>query len=118
VDWFPYKRVDLEGALPVPLQHQFWMVYAKVYTICFENIAKHPVDICWQQLGLQQEEVKRDIADFEPIKLKQRRQKKNKDWRNATKFYTHCNMRWENRNMFLIKEGLYFNEPVNNHVQV
>lgn len=53
VDWFPYKRDALKGVLPIQLQRQTWMIYAKVYTICFENIAKHLVDICWEQLGLQ-----------------------------------------------------------------
>jgi hypothetical protein len=118
VDWCPYKRADREGLLPNRLEHQIWMVYAKVYSICFENIAKHPVDICWKQLGLQPEQLKSGLAKFKNVKLQQRGPKKDKDWRFANNFYKHCNERWAERNMFLIKEGLSYNEPLMNYEQV
>ena len=118
MDLFPYKRDGLEAELLDQFQYQSWMVYAKVYIICFGNIAKHSVHICWKQLGLESEHVKKRIADFREIKLKERGPEKDKNWKNFNKFYTHCNTRWAERNMFLIKKDLFVNEPIMNYAQV
>lgn len=118
MDLFPYKRDGLEAELLDQFQYQSWMVYAKVYTICFGNIAKHPVHICWKQLGLKPEHVKKRIVDFREIKLKERDPEKDKNWRNFNKFYTHCNTRWAERNMFLIKKDLFVNVPLMNYAQI
>ncbi|CAJ2636746.1 unnamed protein product [Trifolium pratense] len=115
VDWCPYKR---DGCgLPNELEHQTWMVYAKVYSICFENIAKHPVDVCWRQLGLEKEEVRTDLTKLKDVKLQKRGPKKDKDWR-STKCYKPYNDRWVERNMFLIKEGFSYDGQLVNYEQV
>ncbi|KAI5413722.1 hypothetical protein KIW84_058037, partial [Lathyrus oleraceus] len=117
VDWCPYERADLKGLLPDQFHHQTWMVYAKVYSICFEHIARHPVNICWKQLGLQQEHLKKGLGKFRIPNLQQRGPAKNKDWRNANKFYEHCNNRWAKRNEFLIKQGLFYDGLLLNYEQ-
>ncbi|XP_050880773.1 uncharacterized protein LOC127084377 isoform X7 [Lathyrus oleraceus] len=51
------------------------------------------------------------------IKLKERGPEKDKNWRNFNKFYTHCNTRWAERNMFLIKKDLFVNGPLMNYAR-
>ncbi|CAL5209082.1 unnamed protein product [Lathyrus oleraceus] len=118
VDLLPYKRDGLEVELPDQFKRQSWMVYAKVYTICFNNIAKHPVHICWKQLGLERGHVRKSFGNFKRINLQERGPEKDKDWRKFNPFYTNCNTRWTKRNMFLIKKDVIAHEPLVNYVQV
>ncbi|KAI5399508.1 protein MAIN-LIKE 2 [Lathyrus oleraceus] len=117
VDLLPYKRDGLEVELPDQFKRQSWMVYAKVYTICFNNIAKHPVHICWKQLGLERGHVRKSFGNFKRINLQERGPEKDKDWRKFNPFYTNCNTRWTKRNMFLIKKDVIAHEPLVNYVQ-
>ncbi|KAL5052967.1 hypothetical protein RYX36_033649 [Vicia faba] len=117
VDLLPYKRDGLEVELDDQFKRQSWMVYAKVYTICFNNIAKHPVHICWKQLGLEPGHVRKRFGNFKRINLQERGPGKDKDWRKFNPFYTYCNTRWEKRNTFLIKKDVIAHEPLVNYVQ-
>lgn len=118
MDLLPYRRNVLEAELADQFKYQSWMVYAKVYTICFKNIAKHPVHTCCKQLGLELGDLKK-CDDFRiKMTLKERGPGKDKNWRDFTSFYRHCNTRWAKRNMHLIKKDFSMFGPLMNYLQV
>lgn len=111
---------DREGLLPNELEDQTWMIYANVYSICFEKVARNPVNICYRQLGLEKHQLDRKSKSHKMLpkcKLKQRSSTNNKNWMTA-KVYKNYNLRWRERNKFLIKEGFNYFGPLINHVQV
>ncbi|CAI8591252.1 unnamed protein product [Vicia faba] len=117
VDLLPYRRDGLEAELADQFKSQSWIVYAKVYTICFENIAKHPVHTCYKQLGLELGNLKKCDDFRKKMILQERGPGKDKNWRDFNLFYTHCNTRWAKRNMHLIKKNFQMFGPLVNYLQ-
>jgi len=100
-------RSDHEGLLSHKYDNQTWMIHADMYSICFQNVAKNPVNICYKQLGLEQQDLKSLREMTNELKTHKTNKSKDKNWRNTEQFFTEYNVRWRKRNEFLIKKRLF-----------
>ncbi|CAI8596803.1 unnamed protein product [Vicia faba] len=80
---------------------------------CFDKLR----EMADEDLGLELGDLKK-CDDFRiKMTLKERGPGKDKNWRDFTSFYRHCNTRWTKRNMHLIKKDFSMFGPLMNYLQ-